>query len=81
MPVILRRTKWPSHKDDWSYQVFDGDQQIGEIARQANGPDEWWVWTLRPFTARLGYKTSGVAKSLHLAEHDLQETWDAAERR
>jgi hypothetical protein len=41
MSVILRRTKWPSNKDDWSYRAFDGEREIGQIHRRIQEAEQW----------------------------------------
>jgi hypothetical protein len=79
LALILRRTKWPGPTAGWSYEVFDGGSQIGRI--QLVEGEERWVWSLRPFTSRVGYQQGGVAKTLHEAQATLEAAWEAADKR
>jgi hypothetical protein len=79
--LILRRTKWPGAAAGWSYEVFDGGREIGRIQSQLVEGEERWVWSLRPFTSRVGYQQGGVAKTLHEAQATVEAAWEAADKR
>jgi hypothetical protein len=80
MQLTLRRasaSRTSGHWDDDDFDVFDGEQDVGQIYR-VNGPDEIWFWGVD--FAITNRKSHGRANSLDEAKAAFRAVYEAWQR-